>query len=62
MLRTPLLAEQRVLGIQTKLHSRAKADPGRRVDDLFNRVFEVNRAWLVASALERSRSVTVAAG
>jgi RNA-directed DNA polymerase len=31
-------AERRVLGMQTKLHQWAKADPGRRFDDLFNLV------------------------
>lgn len=31
-------ADERVLGIQTKLHSWAAADPGRRFDDLFNLV------------------------
>jgi len=31
-------ADKRVLGIQTKLHSWAAADPGRRFDDLFNLV------------------------
>jgi RNA-directed DNA polymerase len=36
LLLTPYRAEQRVLGIQTKLHSRAAADHGRRFDDLFN--------------------------
>lgn len=32
------LAEMRVLGMQTKLHQWAKADPGRCFDDLFNLV------------------------
>jgi RNA-directed DNA polymerase len=31
-------AEKRVLAMQTKLHNWAKADPGRRFDDLFNLV------------------------
>jgi RNA-directed DNA polymerase len=31
-------ADERVLGIQTKLHGWAAADPGRRFDDLFNLV------------------------
>jgi RNA-directed DNA polymerase len=35
---TPFSAGQRVLGIQTKLHSWAAADQGRRFDDLFNLV------------------------
>lgn len=33
-------AEQRVLGMQTKLHQWAKADPGRRFDDLANLVYD----------------------
>jgi RNA-directed DNA polymerase len=37
-LTSPFRAGQRVLGIQTKLHSWAAADPGRRFDDLFNLV------------------------
>jgi RNA-directed DNA polymerase len=33
-------AEPRVLAMQTKLHQRAKADPGRRFDDLANLVYD----------------------
>jgi RNA-directed DNA polymerase len=33
-------AEHRVLVMQTKLHQWAKADPGRRFDDLFNLVYD----------------------
>lgn len=33
-------AEARVLGMQRKLHQWARADPGRRFDDLFNLVFD----------------------
>jgi len=33
-------AEHRVLGMQTKLHQWAKADPGRRFDDLANLVYD----------------------
>jgi len=33
-------AEARVLGMQTKLHHWAKADPGRRFDDMFNLVYD----------------------
>jgi RNA-directed DNA polymerase len=47
MLLTPYRAERRVLGIQTKLHSWAKADAGRRFDDLFNLV--ADPAFLVAA-------------
>jgi RNA-directed DNA polymerase len=43
----PLEAEQRVLGIQAKLHRWAVADPGRRFDDLFNLV--VDPAFLVTA-------------
>jgi RNA-directed DNA polymerase len=40
MLSMPFTAGQRVLGIQTKLHQWAAADPGRRFDDLFNLVVD----------------------
>lgn len=40
-------ADERVLGIQTKLHSWAMADPGRRFDDLFNLV--ADPAFLVVA-------------
>ncbi len=33
-------AERRVLAMQTKLHQWAKADPGRRFDDLDNLVYD----------------------
>ena len=33
-------AESRVHGMQTKLHQWAKADPGRRFDDVFNLVHD----------------------
>ena len=33
-------AEMRVRVMQTKLHQWAKADPGRRFDDLFNLVYD----------------------
>ena len=38
LLKLPFTAGQRVLGIQTKLHRWAVADPGRRFDDLYNLV------------------------
>jgi RNA-directed DNA polymerase len=38
-------AEQRVLGIQTKLHRWASDEPHRRFDDLFNLV--TDRAFLL---------------
>ncbi|MGH8952158.1 MAG: hypothetical protein ACRDX9_12095 [Acidimicrobiia bacterium] len=40
-------AEFRVHRMQTKLHQWAKADPGRRFDDLFNLVYDP--AFLVAA-------------
>ena len=40
LLEHPYMARQRVLGIQTKLHSSAAADPGRCFDDLFNLVVD----------------------
>jgi RNA-directed DNA polymerase len=45
----PFAAEQRVLGIQTKLHQWAAADPGRRFDDLYNLVADpafMVTAWI----------------
>ena len=33
-------ARERVLGMQMKLHSWARADPGHRIDDLFNLVYD----------------------
>jgi len=47
MLQTPYRAKRQVLGIQTKLHSWAKADPGRRFDDLYNLV--ADPAFLVTA-------------
>jgi RNA-directed DNA polymerase len=47
MLLTPYRAGQRVLGIQTKLHSWATADNDRRFDDLFNLV--ADPAFLVTA-------------
>jgi RNA-directed DNA polymerase len=40
LLTVPFTAGQRVLGMQTKLHQWAAADPGRRFDDLFNLVYD----------------------
>jgi RNA-directed DNA polymerase len=45
----PLSAEQRVLGIQARLHQWAAADPGRRFDDLHNLVADPSflvTAWM----------------
>ena len=36
----PMVAEFRVLEMQTKLHQWAMADPGRCFDDLFNLVYD----------------------
>jgi RNA-directed DNA polymerase len=47
LLRTPYRAGRRVLEIQSKLHSWAPADPGRRFDDLFNLV--VDPAFMVTA-------------
>lgn len=48
----PVGAGQRVLGIQTKLHQWAAADPGRRFDDLFNLVVDPS---FLAMAWQRVR-------
>lgn len=40
LLEAPGVAAQRVLGMQTKLHRWAAAEPGRRFDDLFNLVHD----------------------
>lgn len=55
MLISPFAADRRVLGMQTKLHRWAAADPGRRFDDLFNLV--VDPAFL-AVAWRRVRDNT----
>jgi RNA-directed DNA polymerase len=47
LLNLPYTAKQRVLGMQTKLHRWAAADPGRRFDDLFNLV--ADPAFLVTA-------------
>lgn len=47
MLLTPYRARQWVLGMQTKLHRWAAADPGRRFDDLYNLV--ADPAFLVTA-------------
>lgn len=55
LLGLPHTAGQRVLGMQTKLHRWAVADPGRRFDDLYNLV--ADPAFLV-SAWNRVRDNT----
>jgi RNA-directed DNA polymerase len=47
LLGLPFTAGQRVLGMQTKLHQWAAADPGRRFDDLYNLV--ADPAFLVVA-------------
>lgn len=47
LLEAPHVAGKRVLGMQTKLHQWAAADPGRRFDDLYNLVYDP--AFLVAA-------------
>jgi RNA-directed DNA polymerase len=47
LLHLPFTAGQRVLGMQTKLHQWAAADPGRRFDDLHNLV--ADPAFLVVA-------------
>jgi RNA-directed DNA polymerase len=49
MLLTPFRAGRRVLAMQSKLHSWAAADPGRRFDDLYNLVADpafMVTAWM----------------
>ena len=48
LLTRPYTAEKRVLGMQTKLHRWAAAEPGRRFDDLYNLVADpafIVTAW-----------------
>ena len=47
LVRHPIVAEHRVLRIQTKLHRWAAAQAGRRLDDLFNLV--ADPAFLVVA-------------
>ena len=49
LLARPLVAERRVLEMQTKLHGWSAADPGRRFDDLYNLVADpafLVMAWM----------------
>lgn len=58
----PFAAEQRVLGIQAKLHRWAAADPGRRFDDLFNLVADpafLAVAWMRVRENEGARTAGV---
>ncbi|GAA4897857.1 group II intron reverse transcriptase/maturase [Streptomonospora salina] len=55
-------AASRVLGIQSKLHDRAAADPGRRFDDLFNLVADpafLLQAWRRVRANTGARTAGV---
>lgn len=55
-------AESRVLAMQSKLHQWAKADPGRRFDDLFNLVYDpafLMVAWRRVRTNQGARSAGV---
>jgi len=56
VLELPLVARQKVLRMQTKLHCWAAADRGRRFDDLFNLVAD---PCFLAVAWARVRENTV---
>ena len=62
LLPVPFTAGQRVLGMQTKLHRWAAADPGRRFDDLYNLVADpafLAVAWERVSGNTGARSAGV---
>jgi RNA-directed DNA polymerase len=62
LLDLPHLAAQRVLGMQTKLHQWAAADPGRRFDDLYNLVHDpafLVHAWERVAGNTGARSAGV---
>jgi RNA-directed DNA polymerase len=62
LLMVPFTAGQRVLGMQTKLHRWAAADPGRRFDDLYNLVADpafLVTAWERVSGNTGARSAGV---
>jgi RNA-directed DNA polymerase len=62
LLNLPFTADQRVLGMQTKLHQWAAADPGRRFDDLYNLVADpafLIVAWERVSGNTGARSAGV---
>ena len=62
LLLVPFTAGQRVLGMQTKLHRWAAADPGRRFDDLYNLVADpafLAVAWERVSGNTGARSAGV---
>jgi RNA-directed DNA polymerase len=62
LLLVPFTARQRVLGMQTKLHQWAAADPGRRFDDLYNLVADpafLVTAWERVSGNTGARSAGV---
>ena len=59
---TPAEAADRVVGIQTKLHRWAAAEPGRRFDDLFNLVADpafMLTAWARARSNAGARSAGI---
>lgn len=62
LLLVPFTAGQRVLGMQTKLHQWAAADPGRRFDDLYNLVADpafLAVAWERVSGNTGARSAGI---
>lgn len=62
LLLVPFTAGKRVLGMQTKLHQWAAADPGRRFDDLYNLVADpafLVTAWERVSGNTGARSAGV---
>jgi RNA-directed DNA polymerase len=62
LLARPSVAERRVLGMQTKLHQWAAADPGRRFDDVFNLVADpafLVMAWIRVRENKGSRTAGI---
>ena len=56
LLLVPWQAEQRVLGVQAKLHHWAARDDGRRFDDLFNLVVDPAFLALAGNGSGRTRA------
>ena len=57
---TPETAEERVLGIQTKLHRWAKEDPQRHFDDLYNLVCDPAFLYVAWCRVRRNRGARTA--
>src|SRR3954471_15770722 len=55
LMRHPIVAEHRVLRIQTKLHRWAAAEADRRFDDLFNLVADPPFLVVAGNRVRRSR-------